>query len=436
MSILNKTEGLCNICFAKIPAETFARNGRVFIQKKCEEHGSFVTNHFWDDPEIYNSLLKLRTIPQKSAQVTLIITNKCNLNCPVCFAKANELDARDMNFEDIEKLDFYRSVFISGGEPTIRQDLPKIIRMLRRRKSRIILFSNGIKLANKKYAKLLRKSGLGCVILQFDTLDDKLNQLMRGRKMLDIKKQAIENLEELGVKIISGSVMLRGKNFNHLREYFKFCFSHPAIKTMGINPLKEIGRYPKKDFVPSSEIIEKSNKILKLNKNDWIESTRFLLDIDKLMSVIKKRNRVFSKCRLRCFFFLHKGECISLSKVFSLGKINQKIVKIYLEKRVWKAYLFLISVIWSEFILNFFYNRNYRLFIVELLKNATRVIQNKSRFLNPFRSLCISVYPTQENLDFDFIKGCNFNIFNPENSTYRPACLHRLSNYFKQESKL
>ena len=430
--MIRKTESLCNICLAKIPAETFQKGNRVYLKKNCQEHGEMTSLHFWDDPEIYSFFVKLNVLPTKSAQAILNITSSCNLTCPVCYAKANEGKSHDLEINEVAGLQKFRTVFISGGEPTLREDLPQIIKKITKKKCRVVIFSNGIKLADFSYAKKLKEAGLGSVILQFDTLDDKINLFMRGEKLLKIKKQAIKNLEKLGIRITTSAVLLRGKNFEQLEELLTFLFGNPAIKTIGLNPLKELGRYEKGNFVSSAEIVSQVNKLLRIEKSDWIASTRFLVDMDNLVSVIKKRDRVFSRCRLKCLFFIKGNTCVPLSNIFNLKKIHLKIKKIAQTKSKWRVLWFALYFLTNEILLNFFRNKNFKAYVLLFIKNFWKGNNKKIFILNPLKSFSVSVYPTEKNFDFDFIKGCNFNVYREEDKTYRPACLTRITSYLKK----
>ena len=74
---------------------------------------------------------------------------------------------------------------ISGGEPTVRDDLPELIRMGREKGFTFFqLNTNGLRLAEEPgYAEALKEAGLSCVFLQFDGVDDSVYEVLRGRAL-------------------------------------------------------------------------------------------------------------------------------------------------------------------------------------------------------------------------------------------------------------
>lgn len=101
--------------------------------------------------------------------MVLEVTKRCNLHCPVCFASAGESQEKgDPSICEIEKqFDFLMehggpfNIQLSGGEPTMRDDLPEIIRMGREKGFTFFqLNTNGIRLAEEEeYARKLKKAG-------------------------------------------------------------------------------------------------------------------------------------------------------------------------------------------------------------------------------------------------------------------------------------
>ena len=103
------------------------------------------------------------------------ITNQCNLNCRTCYNRSGlnrtrkELSAAQ--FEEILRLFSgygIKRFLLSGGEPTVRDDLPEIIAAAKRAgASSIQLNSNGLRLAEEpEFTKKLAEAGKDRIVEQ------------------------------------------------------------------------------------------------------------------------------------------------------------------------------------------------------------------------------------------------------------------------------
>ena len=110
----------------------------------------------------------------ENRRITWEITHKCNYNCRHCCSKAGAKYEKELEKKRIfsvidemnsEKVD---SIYFSGGEPLIRND---IIEILNKAKSiqniKLSLASNG-SLITERMAKDLKDSGLNCVLISLD----------------------------------------------------------------------------------------------------------------------------------------------------------------------------------------------------------------------------------------------------------------------------
>ena len=153
-----KTKSLCPICLKVIKATIYDENNKVYITKTCPEHGEY-TDLYWGDYEQYKraqryeapgeKLSNPRTekvngcpydcgiCPEHKSHTVLAIidvTNRCNLRCPICFAHAGAAGylyepSKEEIRKTMENLRANRPVpppalQFSGGEPTVREDLP------------------------------------------------------------------------------------------------------------------------------------------------------------------------------------------------------------------------------------------------------------------------------------------------------------------------
>lgn len=274
--VLHETESLCPVCLKRIPARYERIDSKAYMIKNCPEHGEFRVL-FWRDADMYerwgkqavHSPAKDRGKPEKlgcpfdcgicdehhSGTCTSIleITYRCNMNCAVCFADANT-EKFEPDIEHIRRMyaaalgaNPFCSVQLSGGEPTVRDDLPEIIRLGKEMGVvHLQVNTNGIKLANVPgYAETLKAAGCDLIYLQFDGLDDEIYRKIRTRDMLDIKLRAIANCEKAGLAMLLVPVVIPGVNLHRLGEIVEFAKAHiPTIRGIHFQPVSYFGRFP------------------------------------------------------------------------------------------------------------------------------------------------------------------------------------------------
>ena len=101
--------------------------------------------------------------PAQAAMVFVDLTNRCNMNCPICVANVPW-----MGFDYYPPLAYFQKVFkglaawdpppvihLFGGEPTMRDDLLEIIDYAHGLGLRVHLVTNGLKLADKADSKAI-----------------------------------------------------------------------------------------------------------------------------------------------------------------------------------------------------------------------------------------------------------------------------------------
>src|SRR5665647_3209387 len=146
------------------------------------------------------------------------VTNRCNLCCEWCFANAHARGyVYEPSFEQLrEMLATLRqekpvptlAVQFSGGEPTLREDLPEIIKMaVEMGFIQTQIATNGIRLAkDDTLARKLRQAGLNTVYLQFNGVSKETDGL------IELKKKAIENCRLVGQGVVLVPTVARGLN--------------------------------------------------------------------------------------------------------------------------------------------------------------------------------------------------------------------------------
>ena len=75
---------------------------------------------------------------------SIILTYRCNAKCNMCYAWKNPTKpSEEIGVDVISKLPEMFFTNITGGEPFVRQDLPEIVEVLRRKSKRIVISTNG-----------------------------------------------------------------------------------------------------------------------------------------------------------------------------------------------------------------------------------------------------------------------------------------------------
>ena len=272
------TTSVCPVCLRPIPAEkAVGDDGFIHLVKTCPEHGYFdvliweggIVDHLlWNTAGKGGGNRPPVTVPaaadcprscglcdeHESAGccVLLELTDRCGLKCPVCFASAGEGEGRDLPLEDVARLyDMLMArggpfnIQLSGGEPTVRDDLPEIVALGREKGfSYFQLNTNGLRLAAETgYAEKLRRAGVSCAFLQFDGLDDSIYRVLRGRALLSLKLKAVENCAAAGLPVVLVPTVAPGVNDGALGDILRFGLEHmPAVRGVHIQPISYFGR--------------------------------------------------------------------------------------------------------------------------------------------------------------------------------------------------
>ena len=276
--VIGKTMSVCPVCLNRIPAnKVVGEDGNIYMEKRCFEHGSFRTLIWEGDLESYRAWAAGDTggkvIPVRAVEVEkgcpydcglcqnherdgccvlLELTNRCNLRCPVCFASAGDQKPKDLSIGEIgRQYDLLMerggpfNIQLSGGEPTMRDDLPEIIAL---GKSKGFTFfqlnTNGVRLAGEEgYAEHLAEGGVSTVFLQFDGLDDEIYTALRGQPLLQTKLKAIENCKKAGLPVVLVPTVAPGVNDHALGDILRFAVSGmPHIRGVHIQPISYFGR--------------------------------------------------------------------------------------------------------------------------------------------------------------------------------------------------
>jgi len=161
--------------------------------------------------------------------VALEITQRCNLDCTLCYLSDNSEDVKDIPIEEVyRRLDGIKDhygagtvVQITGGDPTLRkrQELVDIVRYTRSLGLQPALFTNGI-LASR--ALLIDLVNVGLVDIAFHVDLTQEREGYDSEKALNaIRSEYIDRARGLPLTVIFNTTIFAG-NFNEIPDLIRF----------------------------------------------------------------------------------------------------------------------------------------------------------------------------------------------------------------------
>jgi uncharacterized radical SAM superfamily Fe-S cluster-containing enzyme len=245
------------------------REHGIYLRRRCPKHGEFAIPVWrkrydfarWikdapllqegENPACPGACGLCGDHRQSTCCVLLPITARCDLACRHCFAAPDQ--AADPPLEQVVSwlteltAPGQTLVQLSGGEPTLRDDLPAVVAAAKRAGCRYVqLNSNGIRLAEEpSLAERLAQAGLSFVFLQFDGLDDGVYEHLRGRPLSELKQRAIENCARHNIGVTLVPVIVPGVNTGQVGQIIRFAVEHsPVVRGVHFQPVSYFGRSP------------------------------------------------------------------------------------------------------------------------------------------------------------------------------------------------
>jgi len=156
----------------------------------------------------------------------IAVTYACNLGCIFCYAacgcKASDDNDGEMSKSDVKKVLWtirhdaqVPSVSFTGGEPTLRGDLPALVRYARSIGLRVNLITNGTTLTRGAARKLAR-SGLNSAQVSLEGPSPEIHDRLTGVPgSFDATIRGIGHLRDAGIRVHTNTTISRG-NIAHL----------------------------------------------------------------------------------------------------------------------------------------------------------------------------------------------------------------------------
>jgi uncharacterized radical SAM superfamily Fe-S cluster-containing enzyme len=199
---------------------------------------------------------ELEDCPFETVQVD--VTHRCNMGCLNCYIPNRDVPDLDAKWIEaqLKRLPPRRYVRIVGAEPTMRDDLPELIAMVKACGHHPFLLTNGLKIADRAYLRELKDAGLSMVYLSLNgVFDDGLYKKVDGMRCAAEKRAAFENIAALNILTSIGMIIVRDVSEHALKDFWEASLSARCMREVHIRSVGQMGRFTKAEPLTLSELI-------------------------------------------------------------------------------------------------------------------------------------------------------------------------------------
>lgn len=204
------------------------------------------------------------------------VTDRCNFRCTYCMpAEGLEWLPRSevLSFEEIHRVSRIfverfgvEGIRLTGGEPTVRANLPRLISQLSGLGVDLAMTTNGATLRNN--AGELRSAGLRRINISLDTLHaDRFEQMTRRNELANVLAgiDAAVTAGFLPVKI--NTVIERGVNDDEIVDLARFGRERGVeVRFIEFMPLDASGHWANDRVIGQDEIVERISEVFPLEQ--------------------------------------------------------------------------------------------------------------------------------------------------------------------------
>jgi uncharacterized radical SAM superfamily Fe-S cluster-containing enzyme len=280
VTLINQTQSLCPECLAILEAEVYEQAGKIWIRKNCSKHGEF-NELYWGSSAIYErakryardgkgvdnpsvskqnpvcpidcGLCNLHT--SHTALGNIVLTNRCDLNCWYCFFFAEKAGyVYEPSLDQIrsmvrsltnEKPVPCNAIQLTGGEPTLREDLLDIIKICREEGiDHVQLNTDGINLSrDPTLAAKVREAGVNTIYLSYDGTT--LEKNPKNHKEIP---GVLDNCKKAGVGVVLVPTVIKGTNDSDVGSILRFALKNlDSVRGVNFQPISIVGRVPERE---------------------------------------------------------------------------------------------------------------------------------------------------------------------------------------------
>ncbi len=351
------TQSICPYCYALLPAVIVERDGKWYIRKVCPEHGE-IEEVYQGDSEFARKVEKWfvegrgpryvyteLTAPcpfscglcplhkNHTALANLVLTNRCDLDCWYCFFYAEKLgfvyepsiDQIKFMVEQYLKQGITPVIQLTGGEPTLREDIVEIVKLLRDMGVRHIqLNTHGIMFARLyiekgeeeavKFARELRTAGVNTVYMSFDGVSPKSNPKNHWEV-----PYIFEVFRKAGMtSVVLVPTLIKGMNTDEVGDIIRFAaYNMDIVRAVNFQPVSLTGRIKKSEREKLRVTIADTVKLIEeqtegqITVNDWFPvpaSVPISVFIEALANKFKFEMANHPQCGVATYVYVSKGK--------------------------------------------------------------------------------------------------------------------------------
>jgi uncharacterized radical SAM superfamily Fe-S cluster-containing enzyme len=269
------TKSLCGVCKRSVDAKVLFRDGIVWFDKFCPEHGhqecavassvewyldalSFVAPN--KPPKRISTKVSDQGCPhdcgacpshqQKVYLPVVPITSACNLDCPICYTINKNDHAHVMTTDEMQTIirhlaedhDELDIINFTGGEPTLHPQLIDFLQMCRDAGiRRLTISTNGLKLKDEAYVRKLAALDAR-IVLSLDTFRPETDKILLGANTVKHKLAALDLLEKYDVATTLLPAVAAGVNDDEVGRLLELVLAKPHIRSLELHTLTFTGQ--------------------------------------------------------------------------------------------------------------------------------------------------------------------------------------------------
>ncbi len=370
MQTIEHTISICPECKEKIPAEIFEKDKKIWISKECKKHGKII-DAYWEDAEMYfkaknyahdgrgiaNPIVEKENPDcpfdcglckihlSHTALANLVVTNRCDLTCWYCFFYAKEGDKiYEPSLEHIQKMfDVLRNeqpiapnaIQLTGGEPSLREDIIEIVRMAKRSGFEHVQFNtNGIRLSREPdFARQLVEAGVSTLYLSFDGVSPSTNP----KNYWEMPK-IIENCRNAKLGIVLVPTVVNGINDHEIGKIVQFAVENiDIVRGVNFQPVSFVGRTPRKlrerqrITIPAAVKKLEEQMLGQIDRNDFY-SIPCVTSISHFIEALTDRKQYelsnHFACGMATYLFVEEGKIIPITRFVDVSGLFKFLEKI------------------------------------------------------------------------------------------------------------